>query len=245
MLGGHLSLSERVEVVPLVSNSGGAQKQQWDVWIADMTRFAREGAIADGQCEAWLENVHVASSSAEAVRTVIHVEEQELEEEDEDFEPVYFFYLRSEMDGAQQGCMQVRIVQNVAKIDALCSLGNHGGEAFMRHLFDWLPIAAPDVVRVEVLPLSNGWLRQEYYKDLGFTDSADGHAMTRQVGRPGELAVCGAGGETRGVPPPYAYSCRASSASVRGACGVTSDIDAVVRSEGEGLARALLTPANP
>ena len=38
----------------------------------------------------------------------------------------------------------------------------------MRHLSEWLPTAAPRVTHIAVTPLSNGWLRHEYYKGFGF-----------------------------------------------------------------------------
>ena len=182
---GSVRLSERVEVVRFAGESGCLREKQWDVFIADMATAAHAGAIRENKCEAWLTNVHVASSSAEAARTVVHVEEEEEEEE-----PTYFFYLRSIKGGAHQGCMQVRIVDNVAIIDALCSLGNRGGQAFMSYLVDWLPTVAPCVERIELLPLSNGWLRKDYYAGLGFVDNPDGRVMTRGLGRTGTEAAC-------------------------------------------------------
>ena len=77
--------------------------------------------------------------------------------------------------------MQVRVCGDVATIDALCSLGNKSGEAFMRHLLEWLPAAAPRVTHIAVMPLSDR-LRQDYYARLGFVSKPEGvGVMTRGV----------------------------------------------------------------
>ena len=159
------------------SKGGSTDVEAWERWISDMRDAAIDGAITADKRVAWLDNIHVASSSAQLARDTVQ------EDEDGDGESIYHFYLSSDTDdGAQQqGCMQVRVSGDMASIDALCSLGNHSGATFMRHLVSWLPTAAPDVVRIDLMPLSNGWLRQDYYAGLGFISKEDGSAMSRGV----------------------------------------------------------------
>ena len=135
-----------------------------------MRLAATAGAVPEGRFDRWLADVHCASSSAQVARNFVH---------EEDAETVYLFYLRA--DGAQQACMQVRVCGAEARIDALCSLGHRSGESFMRHLIGWLPTAAPNVTHIAVTPLSDGWLRHEYYKGFGFVPNLNGGSMTREM----------------------------------------------------------------
>ena len=166
--------SSGIHVVRL-GKRGFTDVETWERWISDMREAAADGAISADKRAAWLDNIHVASSSAQLARDAVL---------DDDGEPIYHFYLRSDAaDGAQQqGCMQVRVSGDMASIDALCSLGNHSGATFMRHLVSWLPAVAPNVVRIDLMPLSNGWLRQDYYAGLGFLSKEHGSsAMSRGV----------------------------------------------------------------
>jgi len=159
----------------------------WDAWVGDMTTAAHAGAIAEDNYVKWLANIDVASSSAQAARDfALSGDDGDGNDGNDDDEAVFFFYLCCE--GKVQGCMQVRIASDIATIDALCSLGNHSGEAFMRHLMEWLPTAAPRVTHIHVMPLSDGWLRQGYYARLGFASHAQWEGsrsvcgvMTREV----------------------------------------------------------------
>jgi hypothetical protein len=180
------SSRDHVQVVRVMKSASDFQEceEHWDEWLAEMAKAANRGAIAKDKCVQWLANLHVASSSAQVARCFAFGTDSEgndcnVDEE----EAVFMFYLRSDTDGSRQGCMQVRVEGDTATIDALCSIGNHSGEVFMRHLVEWLPLAAPDVTHINVTPLSNGWLRQGYYADLGFADTDEGcGVMTRCIG---------------------------------------------------------------
>mmetsp|Transcript_74667 Transcript_74667/g.198631 ORF Transcript_74667/g.198631 Transcript_74667/m.198631 type:complete len:224 (+) Transcript_74667:33-704(+) len=170
------AVANRVQVVAISKNESAQRERQWDVWIADLTDAAQAGAVAADRCVTWVANVHVASSSAQVARGFAFGEDETGEEK------VYFFYLRSEADDAQQGCMQVRVAGDVVTIDALCSLGNHGGECLLHYLVEWLRTTAPGATRIDVMPLSDGWLRQGYYSRLGFVSKPEGcGSMTRAV----------------------------------------------------------------
>ena len=161
-----------IEVVLIMKTECEAREQHWEVFITSMRTAACAGAISDEKLLAWLANLHVASSSAQVARNVVRGDEEEI---------VYLFYLRT---GAEhRGCMQVRVAGDVLWIDALCSLGGHSGETFIRHLVEWLPGSAPGVTSIEVMPLSDGWLRQDYYAGLGFVGKENGRgcAMIRSV----------------------------------------------------------------
>ena len=172
--------SSRVEVVAILKNDITAEAS-WEVWLANMALAASLGAVDKTVLVTWLANFHVASSSAKVARSFV-LDDYDESEEDGEGETLYLFYLRSGTHDAQHGCMQVRVCGDVLTIDALCSLGNHSGEAFMKHLVEWLPAAAPRVKRMAVMPLSDGWLRQDYYTRLGFVSKPEGSGvMTRGV----------------------------------------------------------------
>lgn len=164
-----LNSSNVVQVVAILKSECVAREHDWHLFLADMSVAAHAGAIAAERRVSWLANVHTASSSARVARNFVHEADQE---------PVFLFYLRG---AGAQACMQVRVAGDVATVDALCSLGGRSGETFMRHLVDWLPTAAPEVTSIAVTPLSDGWLRHEYYAGFGFVPTHIGGSMTRGV----------------------------------------------------------------
>ena len=124
--------SSRVEVVAILKNDITAEAS-WEVWLANMALAASLGAVDKTVLVTWLANFHVASSSAKVARSFV-LDDYDESEEDGEGETLYLFYLRSGTHDAQHGCMQVRVCGDVLTIDALCSLGNHSSEAFMKHL---------------------------------------------------------------------------------------------------------------
>jgi hypothetical protein len=178
------SAGSHVKVVAILKNDFQACESCWEMGLADMAQTANLGAVDKDFLAQWLANFDVASSSAKVARSFVRDDyDNASADEDDEFEALYLFYLHSGgFDSHQQGCMQVRVGGDVLTIDALCSLGNHSGEAFMRHLVEWVPAEAPRVSHIAVMPLSDGWLRQEYYARLGFVSKPDGSGvMTRGV----------------------------------------------------------------
>ena len=151
-------LGSSIEVVAIMKATMCEREVAWDAFLSEL-RVAAASKVPEDRYDRWLADVHCASSSAQVARNFAH--------HDPDDEPVFLFYLH-DANGAQQACMQVRVCGSEARIDALCSLGNRSGASFMRHLSEWLPTAAPRVTHIAVTPLSNGWLRHEYYKGFGF-----------------------------------------------------------------------------
>jgi hypothetical protein len=164
-----LDLGSSIEVVAIMKATMCEREVAWDAFLSKL-RTAAASKVPEDRYDRWLADVHCASSSAQVARNFAH--------HDPDDEPVFLFYLH-DANGAQQACMQVRVCGSEARIDALCSLGNRSGASFMRHLSEWLPTAAPRVTTIAVTPLSNGWLRHEYYKGFGFVANLSGGSMSR------------------------------------------------------------------